>query len=517
MTSEFTAGRRGPTAIHPGVLAAATAVYDALLDLAPVLDQLEEGDEAALSSAARDPDLPPPLLSFLLSDLAAARLDPPFALPPAVDASPLGHLRDALRLTPFETALLALALLPELDARCKATIGYVQRDTRRPCPLLYLALCLFAPDDPAPLRSMHALRPGAPLRVWELLDPPPDGVATIEYPLRLERALHWYLLGDDAPDPELAGLARRAPTAEAAAVDQPEVLGYLLHPAHHAVGPILLYGASAPAALAVALAAARERGQDLLLLDGERLARAGGDGPRLLRRGVREALLRGLLPCVRAAAPLVRRGAPQEEAYRRVLDACPCPVLLLGDGEGEEAYAVGDGDLCAVLIPTPDAPTRRRAWRSGSAPPRGRASRRTRQSCACWRRPPRYAVRPWTRRPLWRTSWPRARASSRPRRTCSGRRAEPCTMGTRRWSRWSRASGGTIWCCPPCNWRSCATCATGCATVRGCARSGTWATARCPASWPCSRARRAPARAWPPRSWPRTWASRSSRWTSRKR
>ncbi len=363
MTSEFTAGRRGPTAIHPGVQAAVTAVYDALLDLMATLPQPPD----PASPARRGAEFPQPL-SLLPLDPAAPRLDPPFALPPAVDASPLGRLRDALSLTPFETALLALALLPELNTRCKATIGYLQGNPRDTCPTPYLALRLFAPDDPDPARGLHALRPTVPLRVWELLTPPPEDAATIEYPLRLERALHWYLLGDDTDgrDPEVAGLARRAPTAAPPAVDLPEVLGYLLHPAHHAVGPILLYGAAAPAALAVALAAARGRGQDLLLLDGERLAREGKDGPRLLRRGVREALLRGLLPCVRAAAPVLRRGAPQEEAYREVLDACPCPVLLLGDGE-EDAYAAGDGSLCAVAIPAPDAPTRLTQWQRAAA------------------------------------------------------------------------------------------------------------------------------------------------------
>ncbi len=355
--------------IHPGILAAVTAVEDALLDLMATLPRSDDDDAADPFPAARDADLPLPPLSLLPLEPAAPRLDPPFTLPPAVDASPLGRLRDALRLTPFETALLALALLPELNTRCKALIGYLQEDARRTRPTLDLALRLCAPDDPDPSRGLHALRPTAPLRAWELLDPPPEDAATIESPLRLERALHWSLLGDDTDgrDPELAGLARRAPTAAAPAVDLPEVLAYLLHPAHHAVGPILLYGAAAPAALAVALAAARGRGQDLLLLDGARLAAAGADGPRLLRRGLREALLRGLLPCVGGAAPLVQRGAPQEEAYRDVLDASPCPVLLLGDGGEEDAYAAGDGSLCAVAIPAPDAAARLAQWRAAAA------------------------------------------------------------------------------------------------------------------------------------------------------
>jgi len=293
---------------------------------------------------------------------AAARLDPPFVLPPAVDASPLGRLRDALGLTSFETALLALALVPELHEDSEDAIGTLQGDPRRTCPTLGLALRLFAPDDPDPLRRLRALEPEEVLRTWEVLDPPPDEATIVRHPLRLQWALRWSLLGTAAPDPQIAALTRRAPTAKAADVDLPVLLTYLLHPARRIIGPILLYGASAPAALTVALAAARGRGQDLLLLDGERLAAAGAEGPRLLRRGVREALLRGLLPCVRAAAPLVRRHAPAAAAYRDVLDTSPCPVLLLGDEDGAEADAAGDGELWAVAIPAPNAAERLAQW-----------------------------------------------------------------------------------------------------------------------------------------------------------
>jgi len=362
MIVEPAAGRRDP-AIHPGVRAAVTAVYDTLGELFRVHQALLPSPDDAVDHFLAARGVEP--LSFLRPDSAALRPDPPFALPPEAVASPLGQLRDALRLSLFETALLALALLPELDEGSEFAIGYFQGDALRIRPTLGLALRLFAPDYP--LRCVQVLGPEAPLRAWELLEPPPHEATAIRSPLRLERALLWRLLGADAPDPALADIARALPTAEAAAVDLPEVLAYLLHPAHRAVGPILLYGAAAPAALAMALAAAGGRGQDLLLLDGERLARAGEDGPRLLRRGLREALLRGLLPCVGAAAPLVRRSAPAAAAYRRVLDASPCPVLLLGDGEGEEAYAVGDGGLCAVAIPAPDATTRLAQWQRAAA------------------------------------------------------------------------------------------------------------------------------------------------------
>ncbi len=205
MISEFAAGQHDPAPIHPGILAAVTAVEDALGALFVAHQALRPppDDAADPSLAASGAESLP---SLLRPDPAAARLDPPFALPPAVDASPLGRLRDALGLTLFETALLALALLPELDEDSEVAIGYLQRDPRRTCPTLGLALRLFAPDDPVPLRGLHVLEPEAPLRAWEVLDPPPDEATIVRHPLRLERALRWRLLGADAPDPAIAGL-----------------------------------------------------------------------------------------------------------------------------------------------------------------------------------------------------------------------------------------------------------------------------------------------------------------------
>ncbi len=348
MNSNVAAGRHdaGGPRIHRGVLDAVTAVYDALFGLIAALPQ--PPDPANPFSAARAVGLPPPPVSFLRHrhDSAAPRPGQPLALPPTVDDSPLGRLRDALCLTPFETALLALALLPEIDARAQVAIAYLQGDldSWHARPTLDLALRLFAPDDPDPSWGPRVLEPEAPLRAWEMLVPPPEDAATIDYPLRLERALHWSLLGSDALDPAVVDLdlAFLEPTADAA-VAFPDALPTPLDPSRGAGGVIMLYGGAEPVALAMARAAARARGQDLLLLNGGGLARLGEDGPRLLRRGLREALLRGLLPCLHAGAlllvPGAARGAAYDPlAYRRVLDACPCPVLLLeGGGDGPAA------------------------------------------------------------------------------------------------------------------------------------------------------------------------------------
>ncbi len=343
MISEFAAGRRGPTSIHPGILDAVTAVYHALFGLMAALPQ--PPDPANPFSTVRAAGLPPPPLSFLRHDSSAPRLSLPFALPPTVDVSPLGRLRDALALSPFETALLALALLPELDARAQVAIAYLQGDldSWHARPTLSLALRLFAPDDPDLLWGLRVLEPEAPLRVWDLLAPPPDTTTALQRRLRVEPALLWSLLGDDAFAREIAGLVFLEPTADAA-VAFSDALPTPLDPSRSAGGVIMLYGGAEPAARAMARAAARIRGQDLLLIDGAGLVRSGEDGPRLLRRCLREALLRGLLPCVHAGALLVRRAAHDPLAYRRVLDASPCSVLLLdGGGDGPAARGVARG------------------------------------------------------------------------------------------------------------------------------------------------------------------------------
>jgi len=158
MIVEPAAGRRDP-AIHPGVRAAVTAVYDTLgaLFLAhqALLPSPDDAVDHVLAARGVEP------LSFLRPDSAALRPDPPFALPPEAVASPLGQLRDALRLSLFETALLALALLPELDEGSELAIGYLQGDVLRIRPTLGLALRLFAPDYP--LRCVQVLGPDARL------------------------------------------------------------------------------------------------------------------------------------------------------------------------------------------------------------------------------------------------------------------------------------------------------------------------------------------------------------------
>ncbi len=73
----------------------------------------------------------------------------PFALPAAVAGSPLDVARSRLGLSEFETAVIALCLLPELDGRYGPLIGYLHDDVKRKQPSVELALSLFAPQGPA--------------------------------------------------------------------------------------------------------------------------------------------------------------------------------------------------------------------------------------------------------------------------------------------------------------------------------------------------------------------------------
>src|SRR5579875_281465 len=133
--------------IHPGVLAAAAVVGDLLhalvrrrlADGAPPPDPFR-GMHVDASDAERLISRP-----LLTSDAVAAA--PLFTLPTAGASSPLGVAARGFGLTPFETLVVVLALLPEIDARYGTLFGFLHDDVTRKSPSVELALALCAPDD----------------------------------------------------------------------------------------------------------------------------------------------------------------------------------------------------------------------------------------------------------------------------------------------------------------------------------------------------------------------------------
>ncbi len=354
----------GLAPVDPGMFAATTAVSDALYARALQVQALD-------ASAGGLPIPPQSRRLALVDDEGPAGELRSFALPPAVNGSMLGRLRYYLRLDPFATALVALCLLAEIDTSCRALIAYIQGDIQRARPTLGLAIALFAPDperrDVDLLPYMQALAPAAPLRRWEVVTLPHEGdEGVIDEPLRLDRAVTWFLLGDYSDvSPPLSRVARLGPWEEVVGVPLPPTLeASLAPPTGRRRAHVLLHGADRASGLAIARAAAQTLDRDLLLIDGD--AVAGLDnGPAMLRRCLREAVLKGWLPCVTSPSRLVSHSAPRAPEYRSVLDDCPWPTLLLAE-EGKGGAAAWSG-VVPVAVPEPDVEARVAQWWSSAA------------------------------------------------------------------------------------------------------------------------------------------------------
>lgn len=233
--------------------------------------------------------------------------------------SRLTALESDFGLTPLDTEILLIALVPDLDDRFEAFYGYLNDDVtrRRPSIGLALGLCGVSPADAVARGRLAAAAPlrDAGLLLAEDLDRP-----FLSRALRVPDRVTAHLLGDDTRDPRLADVV--APWAPVAGVGDPEALARVL-----AGGVPLVYLSEDQGGAGTALAAsALERaGRRVLGVDLARLAAdpAPADAVRAL---VREARLTGAgLVC----APLdaVSREHP---SLLRLLTATPVPAVMVG-------------------------------------------------------------------------------------------------------------------------------------------------------------------------------------------
>jgi len=349
--------------IPTGVLAAAAAVSELLC--ARVRDQLTE-DRAPfdplrglrLDSTDVEHLLARP--SSLHGRDAHAGADTSFALPAAVAGSPLDVARGALGLSEFETAVIALCLLPELDGRYGPLIGYLHDDVKRKQPSVELALSLFAPRGSTGLHQLRSFKPQATLLAWQLVELPEDG-ALVRRSLQLERAFLWFLLGEDSLDSDLDDVARVSPADRATGNAPMPVLTRLLARREPDAPPVLLYGEDEQTCIDAAARAAATIGRQLLLIDGEALAEAD-TGPSTLRRCLREAVLKGWTPCIGGSATLLRPASRHAASYQRIIRQCPSTVFLVErSGSGEIASAAGD--IVPVAVAAPRVSERLEHWR----------------------------------------------------------------------------------------------------------------------------------------------------------
>ncbi|MEU6369507.1 ATP-binding protein [Streptomyces sp. NPDC046931] len=183
--------------------------------VAPLLARLAAlRDRVALlvgHRSADDPTATDPLRGLYLSEEAVRHLlRPADPLPPGLPglAEPpddrLAVLSARLKLTELDTALLLIALAPDLDRAFEPLYGYLNDDVGRRRATVALALDLCGiPAHSAGARAR--LHPSAPLSALGLLMVEEPERPFLGRALRVPDRLVAHLLGDDTPDAALAG------------------------------------------------------------------------------------------------------------------------------------------------------------------------------------------------------------------------------------------------------------------------------------------------------------------------
>ncbi|MEM9539360.1 MAG: ATP-binding protein [Cyanobacteria bacterium P01_E01_bin.42] len=143
-------------------------------------------------------------VSLLLSALESlaggkkAELPPRQPLP---ETCTLERLRDRFGLSPFERDILTLCVGANIDSRIAELCAKINGDPQQKAPSLSVAFTLF-PDA-----SWSVLSPQQPLQDWKMLEFAP-GYNLMQTPIRLDKRILCYLLGEATIDDRLAGIVR---------------------------------------------------------------------------------------------------------------------------------------------------------------------------------------------------------------------------------------------------------------------------------------------------------------------
>ncbi|GAB2630553.1 ATP-binding protein [Streptomyces capparidis] len=319
---------------------------------------VEERVRRAVEERTRtDPNPEDPFRGLYLNEETVQRLlthgrpYPGGPAPAAPDGPLLGHRADTFSLTPLDEEFLLTALLPDLDDRFESLYGYLNDDVtrRRPTIGLALGLCGLPAADP---HARARFAPRAPLVSGGLLAVEDTDRPFLGRTLRVPDRVTAHLLGDDTPDPLLAGVL--APWQAAAGVGDPAALARAL-----SAGVLLAYlredqggAGTAVAATALSLTGHRALGVDLA-----RLAREPAPADTV-RAAVREARLTGA-GIIGAPLDALTEGHPE---LIRLLATTPVPVLLVGRCPWDASWS----PLPPILTHAPriEPPTRAALWKT---------------------------------------------------------------------------------------------------------------------------------------------------------
>jgi SpoVK/Ycf46/Vps4 family AAA+-type ATPase len=295
----------------------------------------------------------------------------------------LPQLGQLFGLSAFELEVVVICLAPELRRKYDRLYAYLQDDITRKRPSVNLALELLCESETERWQALRFFSEGAPLLRAGLLlqveDPhSPSGTSGLARFLKLAPRICEYLLGSQAVDARLAGLAQiERPDAEenAASVD-PEIAASvrrLIEQSLAAEGAerrklvLYLHGPMGAGKRELALDTSQWLGSPLLSLDLQALLARGTDAESLLRLAFRESLLQRAILYLKQADVLLQEPARELlKALERIISEYGGMVFLSSAVPWTlEAFA---GCLFqAVSLPVPEFPQRAAAWQRSLA------------------------------------------------------------------------------------------------------------------------------------------------------
>ncbi|MFC6092218.1 AAA family ATPase [Saccharothrix lopnurensis] len=293
----------------------------------------------AVLAAPRQPPLQAPLPDPELDALAALVPHP---------GPRLTALARDFGLDPVDVEFLLVAMAPDVDARFERLYGYLNDDVTRRRATVGLALRLCGVPVAGPGRFRFTAT--SPLVAGGLLEVHDPGAPALSRALRPPDRVVAHLLGDDAPDPAVAGLARLVPRDDAPVAELPGPLGAGLRAG---VTPVHLRAAGGDAELGE-VAALPAAGWGAVVLDVAALA--DREHPELAAV-VREARLRGAGVVLGPLEPLV----PERVRLLRELVALAgdLPVVLHSGGHWDPRWTARP--VLSVPVGSP-LPAQRAAW-----------------------------------------------------------------------------------------------------------------------------------------------------------
>ena len=204
--------------------------------------------------------------------------------------SALARLCRIFELTEFERDILLLCTALEIDPSLAQLCAQLQGNEQLNYPTLALALTTF------PQVSWSVLSPQNPLQLWRLIEFG-TGLTLTQTPLRIDRRILSYLLGEAAFDEQLLGFVHPLPPhlaqiplapSQKLIVEQLVAIWSELSPSSPS---LQLCGGELTAKYAIAQAASVRLGYDLHVMSGAVFTRSPHETQQIKRRWEREALL----------------------------------------------------------------------------------------------------------------------------------------------------------------------------------------------------------------------------------